>query len=176
MKEANCNRLHVFISEALDRGRDIGLVERRKFDPAGTKSLLHRDTQGAVDQRGRQFEEEVEEVEAEFKPDLDRVAKTGSGDHCGFCAFALDQRVRRKRGPVHHQIEFAIPNARLIENQIHGSQNAVVRVLVGGQAFGGVSGAVNLQRCVSKCAPDIDAKARASFALRKFSVRHPFHS
>ena len=118
------------LAEALDLAagevpgdRPQARLRERRQDPARrVDPLLHVETKGAGDERGRLPEREVEEGvrgHPARPPDLEEVAEAPGREHRGAGAAPLEDGVRADGGPVHHPLDPGRPGGRLLQALEH---------------------------------------------------------
>src|SRR5947209_2078777 len=101
-------------------------------------------------QRRWQIDVHVVLLEAILVPDLHHIAKAFRGEKRGPGAFALDQRIGRKRGPVNDQPDLIRRNPRLGGDGAECRQDTFLRHRRCGQSLGGKAALAELESYIGE--------------------------
>ena len=158
VQESDRHRLHLLCGKSVDRATHAGPVQSDQHLAMRIDALADGQAKPARYQRRRQIDVHVVLLEAVLMPDLHDVTKTFRGEERGPGAFALDQRIGRKRGPVNDQPNLIRRNPRLGGDGAECRQDTFLRHRRCGQSLGGEAALSELERYIGESAADIDTK------------------
>ena len=167
VKQADGDAFHPHLLDAVEPGRNPGLVQRHQHLAGGVDPLLHRPAQAARRQRRRAIGHDVVLVEAVFPGDGEAVAVALGDEQRRHRALALDQAVGGQRGAVEHQVDRRGFQPGLAQRRQGAGHEAFGRGGGRGRHLGGGERAGAIEHDIGEGAADIDGEADGHGPIRR---------